>query len=150
MDEFTQPASESNEASGSEKGSSKGDFADARNTHGAQVGPKPGVVGTGMVDVATDASLEPLSVAVDEPGAVGRRLGAVNPREQFAKLARLAVSAGDKILARLFPLADRAVAVLEKTDGLFTWMKEPIRRGIGLLAIATLGTSVFVFLWSLI
>lgn len=148
MDEFTHPESESDGATESTKGSSAG--AAAHITYGAKAGPKPGVVGTGIVGAATGETPGPQPVAEGEPVAVAPRRRVPNPREQLAKLARLVVSAGQGILPRLFPVADRAVGVLEKTDRPFTWMKEPIRRAIGWLAIATLGTSVFVFLWSLI
>lgn len=150
MDEFTQPVGESDDASDSMKQPVGDAVADAMKHDGAQAGPRPGVVGTGIVGVATDISPEPQIVAEDEPVAVLRGIIALKVREHLGKLASLAVSTGKGILARLFPVADRAVGVLEKTDRPFTWIKEPIRRGIGWLAIATLGTSVFVFLWTLI
>lgn len=150
MDEFTQPETESDDATGSAKRSSASADDDTQIAYEAQVGPKPGVVGTGMVGLATGETPEPQPFAEDDPVAVAPRRRFPNPREQFAKLAGLVVPAVQGILARLLPAADRVVGVLEKTDRPFTWMKEPIRRMIGWLAIATLGTSAFVFFWSLI
>lgn len=150
MDEFTQPQSENDNASDSQEISSAGTAADTQPTYEAQSGPKQGVVGTGIVGVASATTLGPQVLAEDEPVAVAPRRRIPDPRKHFAKLVRMVVSAGEGVLARLFPLADRAVGVLETTDRPFTWMKGPIRRMAGWLAIATLGTSVFVFLWSLI
>ncbi len=150
MAEYTHPENESDDATGSAEGSPAGAGADTQLAYQARTGPKPGVVGTGPVGVATGETPEPQPVASGEPVAVALRRRVPNLREQFAKLAKLVVPAVQAILARLLPVADRVVGVLEKTDRPFTWMKEPIRRMIGWLAIATLGTSVFVFFWSLI
>ncbi len=150
MDEFTPPENESDDATGSGEGSSTGTAADTQFVRETQVGPKPGVVGTSLVGVATGETPEPQLVAEGEPVVVAPRRRVPNLREPFAKLVRLVMPAVPRILARLFPVADRVVGVLEKTDRPFTWMKEPVRCMIGWLAIATLGTSVFVFFWSLI
>ena len=149
MDEFTNAAAETAAAPDPNQGFGNSETGTEYQI-GVRTGPKPGMVGSGVVGVAGEETSKPQAVVGDESEPVAPRRKLPNPREQVAKLVRAGVVACRKILARLFPLADRAVGLLEITDRPFARLKESVRRVVGWVAIATLGTSVLVFFWSLI
>ena len=114
-----------------------------------QAKPKPGVIGTGIIGVATAKPPAPQPFADDDPVEEASSRRSVTPRETFARFTGLATSAAQSLLTLTLPAADRVVGLLEKGDRPLAKLNAPIRRVIGWLAIATLGTSAFVFFWSL-
>lgn len=120
---------------------------------------KPGVVGTGMLGVV--GTPQPAKVEEDPPGAAASHSGvAENPEEQAAAPARGATAASRSAVAdvrraladRLSPVtytvAECTVRMLETADRPFRKLGETPRRWLGWLALATMGTSVVVFVLS--
>lgn len=116
-----------------------------------QSGSKPGIVASGFTEPVGVKNVQPPSEVTvqptprSEPDRKSRSL-----LERFAKVFGLATSAAHRLTPMLLPAAEKVVGVLEKTDRPFARLKPPFRRAIGWLAIATLGTSVLVFVWSLV
>ncbi|MGB2985866.1 MAG: hypothetical protein WBE26_08280 [Phycisphaerae bacterium] len=113
--------------------------------------PKLGVVGTGMVGVIgtpipaspvegkleQDQPAEKREETASQPGLVLRLANAICPA--VTRLSPLAMSACERVVAGL-EVIDRPLA---KVGG-------PVRRLIGWIAIATVGMSVIVYLYSLV
>ena len=97
---------------------------------------KPGVVGTGMLGVVGN---------IAKPK---RKLGAPEskkkPEKDEPQTAQKDEGFASRAAANLYPAAERIVVVLEIMDRPFGWVGRPVRRGLGLVAVATLLTSVIV------
>ena len=116
-----------------------------------QSGTKPGVIASSSTESSdTEIAQPPSEVTVQHapPNESDRKYRSL--RERLAKASDLANSAAHRITPLLLPAAEKFIGVLEKTDRPFARLKPPFRRAIGWLAIATLGTSVLVFAWSLV
>lgn len=148
MDEFTHP--EGGEKPSTAEAPKAPDGIGSRPEKSSPMEPRPGVVGTGMVGLATEKKPEPQPVEQDEPPAKVSLRDRINPRELPAKLAGLAASAAQGLLEKALPAAEKVVGILEKGDRPLAKLKAPVKQVIGWLAIATLGTSAFVFFWTLV
>jgi hypothetical protein len=112
--------------------------------------PRPGVVGTGMIGVVgtpypklSDAEM-PLVPLPDEQ---------VDPETQASPVGGWGhrIRAGATLLSPIvLCVCARAVHLLEQIDRPFARLGHNVRRVIGWIAVATVGTSLFVYLFSLV
>lgn len=112
--------------------------------------PKPGVVGTGMIGVVGTAP--PTPAVKDESPAIVKDDPAddASPPSIAKKSRRIAREAGSRLSPLALRLGLQGVRVLERIDRPIRGVSRPVRRLIGWIAIATLGTATIVFLISLL
>ncbi len=125
--------------------------ASAQTTESTQASTpaKPGVVGTGMIGVVGAASTEPTA---DATSGASEELEAreTPPAEAtVTPLDRLFGLVEERVSPIALKVCEKAVPVLEAIDKPFGRVGTPIRRVIGWVAIATMGTALIVFLVSL-
>ncbi len=152
MDEFTRPEQAPGSAPRSSRYSGPTESEPAVSGGGQGDGsPKPGVVGTGILGVMSPAIESQTGDKEPESAAAIDRVKRFNAGAAVLLRLREVAATGVKRMSELsLPAFERIVTVLEQADRPFSRLKEPIRRAIGWLAVATLGTSALVFLWSLI
>lgn len=120
---------------------------DAPPTPAVQAGPKPGIVRTGVVGASVSNGGETQQGSTDQlPSAPGSERKA--RRWPLETMKKIAASATDRLAVGLLPVADKLVGLLEKSDRPFTFLSARIRRVVGWVAIATIGTSIVVLIWT--
>ncbi|UCC31358.1 MAG: hypothetical protein JSU86_03595 [Phycisphaerales bacterium] len=118
-------------------------------------GPKPGVVGTGMLGVVGEVPPVPEGTeepAPAEPGEPGHEpVEEVSAVSKIGRLADVMHKAAARSLPAALAVCDRAVTLLEVINRpVADRLGDSTLRVIGWIALATLGTSVIVYLSSLI
>lgn len=121
---------------------------DGRQTTSVHM-PKPGVVGTGMLGVVgtgptTEAMKDESSATVEDEAADD-----ASPPSMAEKSLRIVREAGSRLSPLALRLGLQGVRILERIDTPVRRVSQPIRRLVGWVAIATLGTATIVFLVSL-
>ncbi len=117
---------------------------------------KPGVVGTGMLHQVVKPTKEAESGVSDETPA-NATPKAQNPLVRIARRVLVSLLQRCKQIGPVKPLlmraaywvCDKAVFVLEKIDKPVSGVGDLIRRVVGWVAVATLGTSAIVYIISL-
>ncbi len=126
---------------------------------GTTLSAKPGVVGTGMIGVVG----APLSTPpTDDRATEGTEASdTAAPTEEddtpetasyvsvVARLVHTVKQSAGRFSTMGLTLCNRALGLLEVVDRPFARLGEPVRRVIGWIAIATVGTAVIVYMISL-
>lgn len=115
--------------------------ANGQSAHSPVIAPRPGVVGTGMVGAAGDMGASSKADAGSEAGLTSGLM---------SKLMMRARRVVERVGLPALRWGEKAVALLEVIDRPFGRLGNSVRRVIGWVALATAGTSVLVFLYSLI
>jgi len=148
MEEFTRPERPGDAAQ-------PGAQAPASGASTGDAGPKPGVVGTGMLGVvgaAPPALEEAKKPPPSEAGESGNELpGEMPVASKTGKLADLVHWAAARSSPVVLAVCDRALTLLEVVNRpVADKLGDSTLRVIGWIALATLGTSVIVYLFSLL
>lgn len=111
---------------------------------------RPGVVGTGMIgSIASGKDASDKERAAAESPEESSETGADESTDRVEVSKRIARTATTRLRPVAVGLALRGVRLLERLDGPVSGVAASVRRAIGLMAIATLGTAVIVYLVSL-
>ena len=153
MSEFMEPQEPTASASESDSTSASGSSGDGAGnaTPTIAVTPRPGVIGTGLIGVvgtpppaAAEQAEKPPAEEIEETEETEE-----SPPSRLGKSLEVFKSAGARVSPLVCGVGLQAVRVLEKIDEPVSGMSQSVRRLIGWVAIATLGTSAVVYAISL-
>ncbi len=111
---------------------------------------KPGVVGTGLIGVVGTPAPSPAKEHASTSIAPGSPAETTPPTPEAAGITHILHAAAARISPLALSVCDRAVHLLEQFDRPMGWLSGSVRRVLGWIAIATVGTSVLVYLFTLL
>ncbi len=112
------------------------------------VSVKPGVVSSGKIGVV---GTHTPNVDASAPGETPDEPAEADDRpHKFAAFANVIRKATTPLSPMVLAGCERAVTLLESIDRPLGRISDPVRRLLGWLAIATIATSLLVFLYSLL
>lgn len=113
------------------------------------VSVKPGIVGSGKIGVVGTHTVSPKVDASAPMETPDEPAEADDTPQRFAGMANVIRGAATHLSPTVLAGCERAVNLLELIDRPLGRIGDPVRRLIGWVAIATIATSLLVFLYSL-
>lgn len=113
------------------------------------VSVKPGIVGSGKIGVVGTHTVSPKVDASAPMETPDEPAEADDTPQKFAGIANVIRGAATHLSPTVLAGCERAVNLLELIDRPLGRIGDPVRRLIGWVAIATIATSLLVFLYSL-